>query len=165
MEFVRDLRPPDISLHLPRHIHICLKELVDDDLGGDSCKHLSWCRTENPHGQTFWIGLNSMFIQHLMKEDNIWIWDFEILGSHKGGVILAVDVAKHAKICLRPRLQSSPVILEAFAGNGGWAMGVKQLVDETIPIYHVEIDYQVVSIVARLMDSQFKALRRFLMIF
>ena len=143
MEFVRDLRPPDISLHLPRHIHICLKELVDDDLGGDSCKHLSWCRTENPHGQTFWIGLNSMFIQHLMKEDNIWIWDFEILGSHKGGVILAVDVAKHAKICLRPRLQSSPVILEAFAGNGGWAMGVKQLVDETIPIYHVEIDYQV----------------------
>ena len=57
--------------------------------------------------------------------------------------MIAVDIAKHAKICLRPRLQSPPVILEAFAGNGGWAMGVKQLVDGSIPIYHVEIDHSV----------------------
>ena len=146
-----DLKPPNISLAMGQHIRVFLKAIDDQSAPRKDLEHLTWCTVENKEGKQMFLGLNPAFTQHLESNDEIWVWNFEVMG-HQSMTAVIADVNKGAKIIIRPKASSPPTFVELYAGIGGWTFGADLVSPQHGRMYFVEQDRKVAQACAATHD-------------
>ena len=136
-----DLKPPNICLAMGQHVRVILKTIDDMVAPRKDLEHLTWCNVEYKGGCIF-LGLNPAFTQHLERNDEIWVWGFEVMG-HQSTTAVIADVKKGAKVILRPRSSSPPTFVELYAGIGGWTFGADLVSPHQGRMFFVEQDRKV----------------------